>query len=283
VTEALSGALERAHARLADGVAEAERELAAARERCKELQREMAVAKARAGYDLEVPEKLPIPDLDLAALEVRWPAPSGSAAEVADEPRAVAGVVEVVEAQERGTGRRRGKARSQEAVPEGDAPTDAENGPTDITCGSLRPEWQRSLHALARCDVTAFPEVFARNVILRWEGDNPLAGTHLGDKQAQPVLARLAASIQPGSALVEEMHETDGNVEAVVVVTFVGDIPDHVELATRIRCVFRFDDAGRIALFFATPEELDVVDGFLILVEEGDPGQGDGTAEPPSP
>ncbi len=151
---------------------------------------------------------------------------------------------------------------------------DIDAEPADLTCAALRPEWRHSLTALVRCDVEMFPEVFARNVIVRWEGDNPLAGTHLGDKQAQPVLARLAASIQPGSALVEDLRETDGNVEAVVVVTFVGDIPDHVELATRVRCVFRFDEAGRIALFFATPEEIDVVDGFLILVEEGEPSEG---------
>jgi ketosteroid isomerase-like protein len=255
VTEALSGALERIHARIAEGVAEAERDLAAARERCKELQREMAVAKARAGYDLEVPERIAIPDLDLAALEVRWPTP-------VDAPRAAA----------EGPAPEAPEPR-EAVVPAADAPEPADDeAPRDITCASLRPEWRRSLDALVRCDVARFPDIFARNVILRWEGENPLAGTHLGDKQAQPVLARLAASIQPGSALVEEFRETDGNVEAVAVVTFVGDIPDHVELATRIRCVFRFDDAGRIALFFATPEELDVVDGFLILVEEGEPG-----------
>ena len=258
MTEALSGAIERAHARLAEGVAEAERELAIARERCKELQREMAVAKARAGYDLEVPERMPIPDIDLAALELRWPAPVDapsrplSVPEVASEPA----------------------ASRVAAIPDPEPAEHAERTTTDLTCEALRPEWRRSLNALVRCDVARFPEVFARNVILRWEGENPLAGTHLGDKQAQPILARLAASIQPGSALVDELRETDGNVEATVVVTFVGDIPDHVELATRIRCVFRFDEAGRIALFFATPEELDVVDGFLILVEEGDPDAG---------
>lgn len=255
MTEALSGAIERAHARLAEGMAEAERELAIARDRCKELQREMAVAKARAGYDLEVPERMPIPDIDLAALEVRWPAPTDAplgrmtVPDVASEP-AVSHASAI-----------------SHRVPE----EDAEPTTRDLTCEALTPEWRRSLNTLVRCDVARFPEVFARNVILRWEGENPLAGTHLGDKQAQPILARLAASIQPGSALVEELRETDGNVEATAVVTFVGDIPDHVELATRIRCVFRFDEAGRIALFFATPEELDVVDGFLILVEEGDP------------
>jgi ketosteroid isomerase-like protein len=252
VTEALSGALERVHAHIAEGVADAERELAIARQRCKELQREMAIAKARAGYDLEIPERIPIPDLDLAALVVRWPDASdapGPEERLVLEPASL---------------------RDALAPDEGtlEAP-DAE--PRDLTCAALPPEWRRSLNTLVRCDVAKFPDVFARNVILRWEGDNPLAGTRLGDKQAEPILARLAASIQPGSALVEELRETDGNVEAVVVVTFVGDIPDHVELATRVRCVFRFDDAGRIALFFATPEELDVVDGFLILVEEGDP------------
>jgi len=255
VAEALSGAIERAHARLAEGVAEAERELVIARQRCKELQREMAVAKARAGYELEVPERMAIPDVDLTTLEVRWPTPDVDA-----EPLMSS------------------MATPREAPPAETsypAPPTAEfvelAGPTELTCDSLRPEWRHSLSALVRCDVAMFPEIFARNVIVRWEGDNPLSGTHLGDKQALPVLARLAASIQPGSALVEELRETDGNLEATVVVTFVGDIPDHVELATRIRCVVRFDEAGRIALLFATPEELDVVDGFLILVEEGDP------------
>ena len=256
MTEALSGALERTLVRLAEGVAEAERELVIARERCRELQREMAIAKARAGYDLEVPDRMRIPDLDLAALEVHWPDPPDDPGPAALRPDPD------------------GPVTSAATVPATEAGEDVEDAPADLTCASLRPEWRHSLTALVRCDVAMFPEVFARNVIVRWEGDNPLAGTHLGDKQAQPVLARLAASIQPGSALVESLKETDGNVEAVVVVTFVGDIPDHVELATRIRCVFRFDEAGRIALFFATPEELDVVDGFLILVEEGEPQEG---------
>ena len=256
MSEALSGALERTLVRLAEGVAEAERELVIARERCKELQREMAVAKARAGYDLEVPERIRIPDLDLAALEVHWP-------DLADDPGPAMLRPDPEEPMTRAASLRGALARD-----------DDDDAPVDVTCASLPPEWRHSLTALVRCDVAMFPEVFARNVIVRWEGDNPLAGTHLGDKQAQPVLARLAASIQPGSALVEDLRETDGNVEAVVVVTFVGNIPDHVELATRIRCVFRFDEAGRIALFFATPEELDVVDGFLILVEEGEPTEG---------
>jgi len=254
VTEALSGALERTLDRLAEGVADAERELVIARERCKELQREMAVAKARAGYDLEVPERIRIPDLDLVALEVRWPEPSDDPAPAMLRPQPEEPMPT--------------PATLPETTP---AAADIDAEPVDLTCAALRPEWRHSLTALVRCDVEMFPEVFARNVIVRWEGENPLAGTHLGDKQAQPVLARLASSIQPGSALVEELRETDGNVEAVVVVTFVGDIPDHVELATRVRCVFRFDEAGRIALFFATPEEIDVVDGFLILVEEGEP------------
>jgi ketosteroid isomerase-like protein len=253
VTEALSGALERTLDRLAEGVADAERELVIARERCKELQREMAVAKARAGYDLEVPERIRIPDLDLVALEVRWPEPSDDPGPAMLRPQPEEPMP------------------TSATIPETTPAADIGAEPADLTCAALRPEWRHSLTALVRCDVEMFPEVFARNVIVRWEGDNPLAGTHLGDKQAQPVLARLAASIQPGSALVEELRETDGNVEAVVVVTFVGDIPDHVELATRVRCVFRFDEAGRIALFFATPEEIDVVDGFLILVEEGEP------------
>jgi ketosteroid isomerase-like protein len=257
VTEALSGALERTLDRLAEGVADAERELVIARERCKELQREMAIAKARAGYDLEVPERIRIPDLDLAALEIHWPEPFDDPGPAIFRPQA--------------EGSMPTPATLSETTP---AAGDIDAEPADLTCAALRPEWRHSLTALVRCDVEMFPEVFARNVIVRWEGDNPLAGTHLGDKQAQPVLARLAASIQPGSALVEDLRETDGNVEAVVVVTFVGDIPDHVELATRVRCVFRFDEAGRIALFFATPEEIDVVDGFLILVEEGEPSEG---------
>jgi ketosteroid isomerase-like protein len=259
VTEALSGAIERAHARLAEGVAEAERELVIARQRCKELQREMAVAKARAGYELEVPERMAIPDVDLTTLEVRWPD-----AEAGAEPLMSSMAPPRAEP----------PAEAPPAVPPAITEIVELAGPTELTCDSLRPEWRHSLSALVRCDVAMFPEVFARNVIVRWEGDNPLAGTHLGDKQALPVLERLAASIQPGSALVDELRETDGNLEATAVVTFVGDIPDHVELATRIRCVFRFDDNGRIALFFATPEELDVVDGFLILVEEGDPDAG---------
>jgi ketosteroid isomerase-like protein len=256
VAEALTGALERAHARIAEGIAEAERELVIARERCKELQREMAIAKARAGHELEVPERILIPDLDLATLEVGWPEP---------EPETEVGTLPMAA----GTSPPTPAEPAHDAVVASDA-TDADSV-RELTCATLPPEWRHSLTALVRCDVAMFPEVFAHNVILRWEGENPLAGTHLGDKQAQPVLARLAASIQPGSALVEDLRETDGNVEATVLLTFVGDIPDHVELTTRLRCVFRFDDAGRIALFFATPEELDVVDGFLILVEEGDP------------
>ena len=262
MSEALSGALERAYARIAEGIADAERELVIARERCKELQREMAIAKARAGHELEVPERIQIPDLDLATLEVHWP----------DTGEGITPLMAGTTTTEPGE-REREPERAELSASDGGSGDEVR----ELTCATLPPEWRHSLSALVRCDVAMFPEVFARNVILRWEGENPLAGTHLGDKQAQPVLARLAASIQPGSAFVEDLRETDGNVEAAVVVTFVGDIPDHVELTTRLRCVFRFDEAGRIALFFATPEELDVVDGFLILVEEGDPD-----AEPPA-
>ena len=245
MSEALAGALASARSRLADGLAEAEAELTRARARTKELQRSLAVARAEQGTMPIAPDPIAIPDLDVRAEEA------------APEEKPEETPVATQRPEERPAASRR-----PEADRTASAPTSSDVIPR---------RWRLALGVIARGDAARLPEIVAPNVIVRWEGDNPLAGTHLGDDAALGVLTRLASHVEPGSIVTEDLRETDGNVEVLVQLTFVGDIPDHVRLDTRVHAILRFDDAGRLALLFATPEEVDVVDGFLILAEEGEP------------
>ena len=250
MSEALAGALASARSRLADGLVEAEAELARARARTKELQRSLALARAEQGTMPTAPEPIAIPDLEVRAGE---PAPEETLEEKPVAPR-------------------RPEEPALEETPVAPRRPEADRTASAPTSSDVIPRrWRLALGVIARGDAARLPEIVAPNVIVRWEGDNPLAGTHLGDDAALGVLTRLARLVEPGSIVTEDLRETDGNVEVLVQLTFVGDIPDHVRLDTRVHAILRFDDAGRLALLFATPEEVDVVDGFLILAEEGEP------------
>ena len=62
-----------------------------------------------------------------------------------------------------------------------------------------------------------------------------------------------------------ELSEAAGTLEVLAGVTFGGALPHLVRLETRIHCVFRFDDAGRVALLYATPDDAEAVDAYLKL------------------
>jgi hypothetical protein len=126
-------------------------------------------------------------------------------------------------------------------------------------------QWVPALAAFRRLDIDRFSDAFAPNTIFHWEGDNPLAGMHLGRKDATEVAGRIAQLIEPGSVRALEQSEADGTLEVLVQVTFGGSLPHLVRLDTRIHCVFRFDDAGRVALLYATPDDAEAVDAYLKL------------------
>ena len=126
-------------------------------------------------------------------------------------------------------------------------------------------EWLRALAVVRRLDLGRLEDVFAPNAIFHWEGDNPLAGMHLGRAQAAEVAGRIAQLIEPRSVRALEQSEAEGTLEVLANVTFGGSLPHLVRLETRIHCVFRFDDAGRIALLYATPDDVEAVDAYMKL------------------
>jgi hypothetical protein len=128
---------------------------------------------------------------------------------------------------------------------------------------SLPPRWLLALGAIRRLDLERLPRVFARNIILRWEGDNPIAGTHLGHKQALTFVRQLQPFLDPASVVVEDLHVADANVEILASTTLRIRTPVDVTMEARITIVARFDDAGMITLLFATPEDPKSIDGFL--------------------
>jgi len=130
---------------------------------------------------------------------------------------------------------------------------------------SIPRRWVPTLAAFRRLDVDRFGDAFAPNTIFHWEGDNPLAGMHLGRAQATEVAGRIAQLVEPGSVRALELSEAAGTLEVLAGVTFGGSLPHLVRLETRIHCVFRFDDAGRVALLYATPDDAEAVDAYLKL------------------
>jgi hypothetical protein len=125
--------------------------------------------------------------------------------------------------------------------------------------------WVQTLLTFRRLDVEAFSEAFAPNAIFHWEGDNALAGMHLGRRDATEVATRIAQLIEPRSVRALELSEAEGTLEVLARVVFGGALPHLVRLQTRIHCVFRFDDAGRVALLYATPDDAEAVDAYLKL------------------
>ena len=136
---------------------------------------------------------------------------------------------------------------------------------------SLPQRWLLALGAVRRLDMNRLPKIFARNIILRWEGDNPIAGTHLGHKPALEFARRLRPFLEPASVTVEDLHVSDANVEILATATVRTRTPVDVSVEFRITVVIRFDEAGMITLLFATPEDPKAVDGFLRAAMMADP------------
>jgi hypothetical protein len=129
-----------------------------------------------------------------------------------------------------------------------------------------RPIPRRRLPALVsilRLDTGRFEAIFTRNTLLQWSGGGSFTGLHLGGAAAAKAAAALAAQIEPRSIKVDELAGSDENLDVLARVTFrrEGVVPPTLE--TTIHGVFRFDDAGRIALLYLTPYEPEALEPYL--------------------
>jgi hypothetical protein len=123
--------------------------------------------------------------------------------------------------------------------------------------------WLPALLTILRLDSERFERAFARNTVLYWSGSGPVEGLHLGADKAIEVATRVAQRIEPGSIVVEELTEADDNLDVVARVTFANAAAHLPPLETTIHGVFRFDDAGRIALLYATPYDGTAIEPYL--------------------
>jgi MFS transporter, DHA3 family, tetracycline resistance protein len=120
-----------------------------------------------------------------------------------------------------------------------------------------------TLRRLAAGDVASRP-TFAPNAYVRWDGMSAMAGVHRGENAARAFVARLAAFVEPGSVEPVRVHAADGNVEVQARLVLI-DGSRRVPVA--VTSVFRFDAHGRIALWFATPQDPAVTDEVLSSVQ----------------
>jgi hypothetical protein len=134
---------------------------------------------------------------------------------------------------------------------------------TAPTGRSIPRGWIPALVTILRPDVDRLPQAFAKNTILHWSGDGPLGGLHLGATDAVEVATAIARRIRPGSIRVEELTGAEENLDVIARVTFDPTDPDRPPLETLIHGVFRFDDAGQIALLYLTPYDPDAVSEIL--------------------
>jgi len=123
--------------------------------------------------------------------------------------------------------------------------------------------WIPALVTILRPDLDRLPRAFAKNAILHWSGDGPLAGLHLGAADAVEVATAIARRIRPGSIRVEELTGSEENLDVIARVTFEPADPERPPLDTLVHGVFRFDDAGLIALLYLTPYDPDAVNEIL--------------------
>jgi hypothetical protein len=151
----------------------------------------------------------------------------------------------------------------QSLVPATPMPAPIGAAPRQPALASLPRRWLLALGAVARLDVDRLPPLLARNIIARWEGDNPIAGTHLGHAKALSFVRRLQPFLDTTSVRVEESHSDDSNVEIAAVVTLRAPGRPDVRVDTRLTVVARFDSAGMITLLFVTPNDTAVVDAFF--------------------
>lgn len=233
MNEALTSALEEVRLHLEPGLAEAEQELADARQRCRELERALATAR-----------------------DVR------DANEALRSPRTLL--------PHRATFDERSKRR-EPRVTHGTAPPSPEpsRGVAD-----LPRSWVLQLGRLQRGDPDLLSAAFSKNIIFRWDGSNPFAGTHLGSKRALPVAEGLFGLVAPRSIKVERVEASNGTVEIEALVTLRRRLPAVDRLQARITSLVRFDETGQIALWFASPHDVRAMDSFLRLespAEEPEP------------
>jgi len=123
--------------------------------------------------------------------------------------------------------------------------------------------WIPALGTILRLDLDRLPRAFAKNAILHWSGDGPFGGLHLGADDAVEVATAIARHIRPGSIRIEELTGAEENLDVIARVTFERDDPDRPALDTLVHGVFRFDDAGLIALLYLTPYDADAVNEIL--------------------
>jgi hypothetical protein len=123
--------------------------------------------------------------------------------------------------------------------------------------------WLPALVSIMRLDTVRFDGIFTRNTVLQWSGGGSLGGLHLGGAKATRVATELAAHIEPGSIRVDELTGSDENLDVLARATFTASGVQPPKLETTIHGVFRFDDAGRIALLYLTPYDADALEAYL--------------------
>jgi hypothetical protein len=228
VSEALTSALEEVRLHLEPGLAEAQQELADARQRCRELER--ALASARDVRDANEALRSPRSLLPPRAI-------------VDDRPR-----------------------RREPAIGGTASPSPGPSGGV----ATLPRSWVLQLGRLQRGDPDLLAAAFSKNIIFRWDGNNPFAGTHLGSTHALPVARQLFGLVAPRSIKAERIEAANGTVEIETLVTLRRRLPEVDRLQARITSLVRFDDSGRIALWFASAHDLKAMDAFLRLESLGE-------------
>jgi hypothetical protein len=142
----------------------------------------------------------------------------------------------------------------------------------ELTEGFLAPQvtghpiprrWLPALVTILRLNTGRFETIFTRNTLLQWSGGGSYTGLHLGGAAAAKAATAIAAQIEPGSIKVDEITGSDENLDVLARVTFrrTGVVPPTLE--TTIHGVFRFDDAGNIALLYLTPYEPEALEPYL--------------------
>ncbi|MEP6758221.1 MAG: hypothetical protein ABJB55_03410 [Actinomycetota bacterium] len=119
--------------------------------------------------------------------------------------------------------------------------------------------WIPALATILRLDLDRFPEIFARNAILHWSGEGSMSGLHLGHAEAAAAAVAIACHIQPGSIHVQDLTGADENLDVNARVAFARAASEGRTRETTIHAVFRFDEAGKIALLYVTPDDLEII------------------------
>jgi hypothetical protein len=245
VTEALQSALMAARSRLASGLAKAEADLSEARERAGVLRRSLAVAKSR----LEA--------------EVIGPTASSVAVGEAGPPSVQVSPTEVTRAPAAGPSPAPAPAAASGPQPPPPQPA--------IQAPAMPLSWRAGLERLRRGTPDGIARRLSPNVVIRWDGRNPVAGTRLGTKQAIPRIRLICGHVDPASLVVETIVEDDGGLSITGQITLrSASLPD-LRLQTRVTAAVRFDETGRIGMLWITPHDGVAVDTFFLLGAEKEP------------